>query len=160
MLVVSIGQAFALIVGGFDISVGSTMGLVSIAVALLMKTGMDVPIAALLATLVGTMVGLVNGVGIALFRITPFVMTLGVLSAARGLADELANGRVITGFPQCLCDVWPSDVGAHSERDLHRARCARHLMGRSSTHSGRPVDFRHWRQPRDHARRRHSSRSL
>jgi hypothetical protein len=43
MLVVAIGQAFALIVGGFDISVGSTMGLVSIAVALLMKMGMDVP---------------------------------------------------------------------------------------------------------------------
>jgi ribose/xylose/arabinose/galactoside ABC-type transport system permease subunit len=75
------------------------MGLVSIAVALLMKTGMDVPLAALLATLVGTAVGLINGIGIALFRITPFVMTLGVLTAARGLADELANGRVITGFP-------------------------------------------------------------
>jgi ribose/xylose/arabinose/galactoside ABC-type transport system permease subunit len=99
MLVVAIGQAFALIVGGFDISVGSTMGLVSIAVALLMKTGMDVPLAAVLATLVGTTVGLINGIGIALFRITPFVMTLGMLTAARGLADELANGRVITGFP-------------------------------------------------------------
>jgi ribose/xylose/arabinose/galactoside ABC-type transport system permease subunit len=99
MLVVAIGQAFALIVGGFDISVGSTMGLVSITVALLMKTGMDVPLAAVLATLVGTTVGLINGIGIALFRITPFVMTLGILTAARGLADELANGRVITGFP-------------------------------------------------------------
>jgi ribose/xylose/arabinose/galactoside ABC-type transport system permease subunit len=99
MLVVSIGQAFALIVGGFDISVGSTMGLVSIAVALLMKTGMDVPLAAVLATLVGTIVGLINGIGIAVFRITPFVMTLGILTAARGLADNLANGRVITGFP-------------------------------------------------------------
>ena len=41
MLVVSIGQSFALIVGGFDISVGATMGLVSVTCALLMKGGME-----------------------------------------------------------------------------------------------------------------------
>ena len=41
MLVVSIGQSFALIVGGFDISVGATMGLVSVICALLMKHGLE-----------------------------------------------------------------------------------------------------------------------
>ena len=42
LLVVSIGQSFALIVGGFDISVGATMGLVSVICALLMKHGVEV----------------------------------------------------------------------------------------------------------------------
>jgi ribose transport system permease protein len=100
MLVVAIGQSFALIVGGFDISVGATMGLVSIVSALLMKGGMAVEAAAALGVLTGAAVGLINGVGIAFLRITPFVMTLGILTAARGLADQLANGRVITGFPR------------------------------------------------------------
>ncbi|HTV28987.1 MAG TPA: ABC transporter permease [Xanthobacteraceae bacterium] len=100
LLVVSIGQSFALIVGGFDISVGATMGLVSIIVALLMRYGLDVGAAVALATLSGAVVvGLINGIGISVLGVTPFVMTLGVLTSARGLADELANGGVITGFP-------------------------------------------------------------
>ncbi len=100
MLVVAIGQSFALIVGGFDISVGANMGLVSIVCAMLMKSGMAVPEAAGLGVLAGALVGLINGIGIAAFRITPFVMTLGILTAARGFADQIANGRVITGFPR------------------------------------------------------------
>jgi ribose/xylose/arabinose/galactoside ABC-type transport system permease subunit len=99
MLVVSIGQSFALIVGGFDISVGATMGLVSVICALLMKHGFGVDEAVALGVLAGATVGLINGIGISILGVTPFVMTLGVLTSARGLADQLANGRVITGFP-------------------------------------------------------------
>ncbi|MGC2332856.1 MAG: ABC transporter permease [Candidatus Acidiferrales bacterium] len=102
MLVVSIGQTFALIVGGFDISVGSTMGLVSIICALLMKHGFNVSEAVGLGVLTGSTVGLVNGVGISILGVTPFVMTLGILTSVHGLADQLVNGRIITGFPRDL----------------------------------------------------------
>jgi ribose/xylose/arabinose/galactoside ABC-type transport system permease subunit len=102
LLVVSIGQSFALIVGGFDISVGATMGLVSVISALMMRQGFDVDVAVALATLAGAVVGLINGIGISVLGVTPFVMTLGVLTSARGLADQLANGRVITGFPHAF----------------------------------------------------------
>jgi ribose/xylose/arabinose/galactoside ABC-type transport system permease subunit len=100
MLVVSIGQSFALIVGGFDISVGATMGLVSVVCAMLMKAGLGVGAAVALAVTAGAAVGLINGIGISVLGVTPFVMTLGILTSARGLADQLANGRVITGFPR------------------------------------------------------------
>jgi ribose/xylose/arabinose/galactoside ABC-type transport system permease subunit len=100
MLVVSIGQSFALIVGGFDLSVGATMGLVSVTCALLMKMGLGAGESVALAVLAGATVGLINGVGISVLGVTPFVMTLGILTAAHGLADQLANGRVITGFPR------------------------------------------------------------
>jgi ribose/xylose/arabinose/galactoside ABC-type transport system permease subunit len=99
MLVVSIGQSFALIVGGFDISVGATMGLVSVICALLMKHGLGINEAVALGVLAGATVGLINGIGISILGVTPFVMTLGILTSARGLADQLANGRVIIGFP-------------------------------------------------------------
>src|SRR6516225_9988833 len=84
MLVVSIGQSFALIVGGFDISVGATMGLVSVICALLMKHGFGVDEAVALGVLAGATVGLINGIGISILGVTPFVMTLGMLTAARG----------------------------------------------------------------------------
>jgi ribose transport system permease protein len=99
MLVVSIGQSFALIVGGFDISVGSTMGLVSVICAMLMKHGLNAGEAVALGVLAGSAVGLINGVGISILGVTPFVMTLGILTSVRGLADQLVNGRIITGFP-------------------------------------------------------------
>jgi ribose transport system permease protein len=99
MLVVAIGQSFALIVGGFDISVGSTMGLVSVICALLMKSGLSVSAAVGIGVLAGATVGLINGVGISILGVTPFVMTLGMLTAVRGLADQLVHGRIITGFP-------------------------------------------------------------
>jgi ribose transport system permease protein len=102
LLVVSIGQTFALIVGGFDISVGATMGLVSVVSSILMSQGMNVGTAVLIGVLVGGAVGLVNGIGIAVLRVTPFVMTLGTLTFARGLADQIANGGTITGLPRSL----------------------------------------------------------
>jgi ribose transport system permease protein len=102
MLVVSIGQTFALIVGGFDISVGATMGLVSVTTALLMKGNVPVPQAIALGILAGAAVGLINGIGIAALRVTPFVMTLGMLTAVRGFADQLANGGSITGLPRAF----------------------------------------------------------
>ena len=102
LLVVSIGQSFALVVGGFDISVGATMGLVSVASATLMLAGIDVPWAIALGILTGALVGLVNGVGIAFFRVSPFVMTLGMLTAGRGLADFIGNGGTIIGLPSAF----------------------------------------------------------
>jgi ribose/xylose/arabinose/galactoside ABC-type transport system permease subunit len=102
LAVVSIGQTFALIIGGFDISVGATMGLASVVSALLMKSGYGVGPSVVLAVLATAGVGLVNGVGIAVFRVTPFVMTLGMLTAVGGLANQLANGGSIIGLPRTL----------------------------------------------------------
>ena len=74
--------------------------------ALLMKSGFQVAEAVALGVLAGAAVGLINGIGISILGVTPFVMTLGMLTSARGLADQLANGRVITGFPSRICALW------------------------------------------------------
>ncbi|WP_158812143.1 ABC transporter permease [Beijerinckia sp. L45] len=102
LLVVSIGQSFVLIVGGFDISVGATMGLVSIVVSLLLVGGTPIGAALPIGLAVGAIVGFVNGIGVAFLRITPFVMTLGMLTFAKGLADELGDGGTITRLPSAL----------------------------------------------------------
>lgn len=98
LLVVAMGQMFALLVGGFDISVGATMGLSSTIGAMVMLQYGTVP--GILAGLVAaTLVGLVNGILIARFRVSPFVATLGMMTFVGGLANYLSNGRSISGLP-------------------------------------------------------------
>ena len=105
LTVVSVGQSFALIVGGFDISVGATIGLASVVMASAMVGGVPVAPSIAAGVCTGALVGLLNGVGIAVLRVTPFVMTLGMLTAGRGLADFIGNGGTIVGLPHALSMV-------------------------------------------------------
>ena len=98
LAVVAIGQTFALVSGGFDISVAATMGLASTFGALAMlEYGVAAGVAAGLGA--GLAVGLLNGTLIARFRVTPFIATLGMLAIARGVANEVSDGRSVSGIP-------------------------------------------------------------
>jgi ribose transport system permease protein len=111
LLVVAIGQSFALIVGGFDISVGATMGFVSIVASLWMVNGGGVESAILLGIVAGTLVGVINGFVIATLGVTPFIATLGMFTFLRGLADQLGNGGTIAGLPSTLAMFGRSNWG-------------------------------------------------
>lgn len=93
--VVSIGMTFVIIGGGIDLSVGSLMGLTSVvatlsfAQALAESTSWIVIV--LIALIVGTLAGIVNGVVIAYGNVVAFMATLAMLLAARGLAEILSN---------------------------------------------------------------------
>lgn len=98
LLVVAIGQMFALLVGGFDISVGATMGLSSTLGAIVMVSyGTSAGIVAGIA--VAAAVGLVNGILISRFGVSPFVATLGMMTFVGGLANHISGGRSIHGLP-------------------------------------------------------------
>lgn len=98
LAVVAIGQSFALISGGFDISVAATMGLASTLGAMAMiEYGVAAGVVAGLAA--GLTVGLLNGTLIARFGVTPFIATLGMLAIARGVANEMSDGRSVSGIP-------------------------------------------------------------
>ncbi|NLJ50068.1 MAG: ABC transporter permease [Candidatus Atribacteria bacterium] len=97
----SIGMTYAIISGGIDLSVGSMMALTGCTSALLMTVGgiAWVPacfIGLVIALLCGTFVGYF----IAFWNIQPFIMTLVMMSLARGLALVLTNGIPVAGFPQ------------------------------------------------------------
>jgi ribose transport system permease protein len=75
------------------------MGLSSTVAALTMLEFGFVPgVLAGLAT--GALVGLTNGALIARLRVTPFVATLAMLAAARGLANQISDGSSVSGLPQ------------------------------------------------------------
>ncbi|WP_395727393.1 ABC transporter permease [Nakamurella sp.] len=93
--VVSIGMTFVITAGGIDLSVGAVVGLASVWATTtgtqLLATGVHWIIMVSTALLVGAAAGLINGVLVAYGQIVPFIATLAMLAAARGLAEILAN---------------------------------------------------------------------
>ena len=107
LMIIAMGQMIVLITAGFDISVGSTIALVSVVSALVMSSiiAADPNAVALTITagiLTGALVGVVNGLGVAILNVPPFIMTLGMLSMALGLALILSGGQVIYGIPDAF----------------------------------------------------------
>jgi ribose/xylose/arabinose/galactoside ABC-type transport system permease subunit len=99
LLVVAIGQMFAILVGGFDLSVASNMGFVSVASAIVMTEHGGLAAGIVVGIAAGLAIGLVNGIFIAGFGLSPFIVTLGMLTFLRAFGNELAHGAPIFGLP-------------------------------------------------------------
>lgn len=95
--VVSIGMTFVIIAGGIDLSVGAIVALASVWATTLATQNLAEDIHWIVmvftALAVGTAAGLVNGVLIAFGNIAPFIATLAMLAAARGLAEIISERR-------------------------------------------------------------------
>lgn len=110
--VLALGQVLVILTAGIDLSVGSVAALASVTGALAFAGGgagvWVIP--AMLAT--GLLVGLVNGVGYVKGRMPhPFIITLAMLNAARGLALLLADGRPIPGMPDFVVTMGSGFLG-------------------------------------------------
>ena len=91
----ALGMTLIIVSGGIDLSVGSTIALTSVVGALLIQHGWG-PVPVLLATVAaGGLLGLLNGGLIAGLRMTPFIITLGMLGVARGAAKWLADNQTV-----------------------------------------------------------------
>jgi ribose/xylose/arabinose/galactoside ABC-type transport system permease subunit len=98
LLVVSVGQAFAIITGGLDLSLAAIISLCGVGGVLTMnRFGIASGISCML--LIGAGTGTLSGSIIAYFRTTPLVVTLGMLSVAQACALILSNGTPIYDVP-------------------------------------------------------------
>ena len=96
-------MTFVILAGQIDLSVGSVVALVSVSTGLLMvDAGLNPVLALPLAILAGALVGLFNGSVFAFTRIPSFVVTLGSMAMASGLALGLTTGSTISGFPSAF----------------------------------------------------------
>jgi len=95
--IVSIGMTFVIIGGGIDLSVGSIVALASVWATTVATQQLAADfhwiIIVFTAMAVGAGCGLVNGVLIAYGRIAPFIATLAMFAAARGLAEVISDKR-------------------------------------------------------------------
>jgi ribose transport system permease protein len=96
--IMALGQVAVMITGGIDLSVGSTLAISGIVLGLLMDAGHSFWLAAFAALLTGLAVGAVNGYLIAYWRLSPFVVTLGMLSIGRSLALAISNNKFFHKF--------------------------------------------------------------
>ncbi len=94
---VTVGQALVIILGGFDLSVGSMVGLGTVLAAYAAPWGW--PLAFLAPVAAGVLAGSVNGALIAYGRMAPFVVTLAALLALRALAVLLAGESMVIADP-------------------------------------------------------------
>ncbi len=110
LAIVSLGQSIVIIVGGIDLSVGATMALSGLVAAHFMQAGLPVPLGVLIGLLVGIAVGAINGVMVARVRLPAFIVTLGTMSIARGLAYALTQGWSITNLPPAFLRLGQAEI--------------------------------------------------
>jgi ribose transport system permease protein len=96
--IMALGMTVVIITAGIDLSVGSVMGLVGIVTGLIMASGYPIWLGIPAGLLVALAVGFVNGALIAYMKLSPFVVTLGMLSIARSLALVVSNNRMFWQF--------------------------------------------------------------
>ncbi|HKK49223.1 MAG TPA: ABC transporter permease, partial [Alkalispirochaeta sp.] len=98
--VMAVGVTFVILSGGIDLSVGSVMAVSGMIAAGTMQNGGGIFVGIVVALGVGIAAGLVNGLLVTKGGITPFVVTLGMMSIARGATLIYSNGYPISGFSE------------------------------------------------------------
>ena len=100
LTIVALAQAMVIITRGIDLSVSSTIGLVAMMVAFVVKENPEMPVlfSVLLGMALGAVLGTFNGLLIALGKVPPIIATLGTLSIYRGLVFYYSQGTWINSF--------------------------------------------------------------
>ena len=95
----ALGMTLIIITGGIDLSVGSNLALVSVAVGFSYAAGLPLPLAIVFGLVVGLGAGLFNGLFITLLDLHPLVVTLGTFALFQGLAYGLSKAEAVSDFP-------------------------------------------------------------
>lgn len=114
---IACGMTFAILSDGIDLSVGSVAAIAGVAGASLIKLFPDAGILLSLlvifgtAIVVGAVCGAINGAAIALLNVPPFIATLAMMNAARGLAYVFTDAKPVFGLPESFGWVGLRNIG-------------------------------------------------
>ncbi|MBE7555261.1 MAG: ABC transporter permease [Anaerolineales bacterium] len=97
--IAAFGESMVIIIGGEDLSVGAVMALAGLISALCLQAGMPVPVAISAGLLTGGAAGWVNGILVGRVKLPSYIITLGTMSIARGLAFGLTGGWPVRDLP-------------------------------------------------------------
>jgi len=103
-LILGTGMTIVMAARGIDLSVGSTVALAGCTTGVILKSGIAPDgllsvLAVLSAIGVGAVVGLVNGLAVTRLKVPPLIVTLGTLTAVRGLAYLVMGSNQVRSFP-------------------------------------------------------------
>jgi len=91
----ALGMTVVVISGGIDLSAASNIAFSSVIAAAAVNAGLPPITAVLLGILLGGLIGLINGVLVTRLKLVPFIITLGMMGIARGLAKWVAHNQKI-----------------------------------------------------------------
>jgi ribose/xylose/arabinose/galactoside ABC-type transport system permease subunit len=111
IIIVASAATILMMTGNFDLSTGSVVAFTGCVYALLIKNGMTLLPAGVIAVVVGIVIGLTNGAMVTRLHFPPFIATLCMMYIARGIALILANGATIR-------DNMPPEIGYLASRDF------------------------------------------
>jgi len=93
--VLAVGQFFVILTGGIDLSVGSTMAMSTVVVALTLQTGMSAGLSVAVTLGACAIAGFINGLLVVWLRIPPFIATLAMMSAIKGFSYIIQSTSLI-----------------------------------------------------------------
>lgn len=96
--VLAVGMTFVILTAGIDLGVGSVLALSGVTLGFTLKSGAPLLVGLLVGLAVGGVCGLLNGVLITKGKLPPFIATLGMMSAARGMGYVVSGGRPFSGY--------------------------------------------------------------
>jgi inositol transport system permease protein len=109
--ILAVGVTFVLLTGGVDLSLGSLVALTGVVAACFAHPDQySVLVAVLAGVAAGTLCGAANGWVVARGRIAPFVVTLGMMTAARGLALLISGGKPVSNLSTAFTRIGGGDL--------------------------------------------------
>jgi len=97
---IALGMTLVIVTGGIDLSVGSTLALVSVLIGFTYAAGVPMVLAIVIGLLAGALAGFFNGFITTSFEIHPLAVTLGTLALYGGLALAISGGGAVSKFPE------------------------------------------------------------
>lgn len=94
---IAFGMTFVILTGGIDLSVGSILALSGTILGLTITSGTPDYIVIIIALVVGSLLGLFNGVAISKLKLQPFIVTLATMTMYRGITMIISNGIPVMG---------------------------------------------------------------
>ncbi len=100
MSILVVGMMCVLLIGGIDISIGSTIAFSGMTVALMLKANPAIPtfFAFVVGILVGALCGLIVGLVIAKGKVIPIIATMGLMNIYRGATYLIANNQWVASY--------------------------------------------------------------
>jgi ribose/xylose/arabinose/galactoside ABC-type transport system permease subunit len=111
LIILAVGQTFVVATGGIDLSVASIMTFGAVTFGQTYSHGLGLVWSMVAAVVAGAVAGAINGLVIAKGKITDFIVTLGMLSAASGTALVLADGKPVTIIDTFLLKLSTGGIG-------------------------------------------------
>lgn len=106
ILLIALPMTMVMVTGEIDLSVASVVGLSSVLVGVLHQdAGMSIPLAALVAVLVGAVCGALNGFLVSYVGLPSLAVTIGSMALYRGIAQGLLGTKAVTDFPERWTDL-------------------------------------------------------